>query len=52
MIYFPHGSIWISVPDNQIESEENVRVPIDRLTVAYSRAPNIGNLVSYRKIDK
>ena len=37
---------------NQIELEENVRVPIDRLTVAYSRAPNIGNLLSYRKIDK
>jgi hypothetical protein len=37
---------------NQIRNHENQRIPIDQLTIAYSRPPNFGNLFSVRKFHK
>ena len=39
-------------PLNHVENDCNERIPIDRLTIAYSRAPNFGNMFSVRKIQK
>ena len=39
-------------PLNQLETSTEVPVPIDRLIICYHRGPNLGNLLSYRKIDK
>ena len=39
-------------PLNQIKNNLGARLPVDRMVIAYSRAPNIGNLLSYRKICK
>jgi len=36
---------------NHLTNREGYRVPIKKLTVAYSRAPNLGNLLSCRKLD-
>ena len=38
--------------NNLIEDGVLATVPIDRLTIAYRRAPNMGNLLSYRNIEK
>ena len=35
-----------------IRNNEGHNIPIERMTVAYSRPHNLGNLLSYRKIDK
>ena len=35
---------------SHITQKDGALIPIHRLVVAYSRAPNIGNLLSYRKI--
>ena len=35
---------------NRLRCRSGVLVPIDQLVIAYSRAPNLGNLFSYRKI--
>ena len=40
------------IPLNYLKNHEGYPVPIKQLTVCYSRAPNLGNLLSYRKIDK
>ena len=40
------------LPLNQLTNYEGKKIPIDGMLVAYSRAPNIGNLLSYRKINK
>ena len=37
---------------NQIRNHENQRIPIDQLTIAYSRPPNFGNMFSVRKFHK
>lgn len=37
---------------NQLTNQRGARVPVDKMVIAYSRAPNIGNLLSYRKICK
>eukprot|EP00956_Cyclotella_meneghiniana_P010040 scaffold13845_cov42-Cyclotella_meneghiniana.AAC.4 len=39
-------------PLNHVENDCKERIPIDRLTIAYSRAPNFGNMFSVRKIRK
>jgi hypothetical protein len=35
-----------------VRNHRNVPTDIDQLTVAYSRPPNLGNLLSYRRLDK
>ena len=35
-----------------VRNHRNAPTAIDQLTVAYSRPPNLGNLLSYRCIDK
>jgi hypothetical protein len=37
---------------NQIKNHEQQRIPIDQLTIAYSRATNFGNMFSVRKFQK
>lgn len=37
-------------PLNHLNAGHGVKVPIDKLVIAYSRAPNLGNRFSYRKI--
>ena len=44
----PPGEIHI----NQIKNHEGERIPIDQLTIAYSRPPNFGNMFSVRKFNK
>ncbi|KAL7526875.1 hypothetical protein ACHAWF_001948 [Thalassiosira exigua] len=39
-------------PLNRLSCNGGGPLPIDKLTIAYSRAPNLGNKLSYRKIDK
>ena len=39
-------------PLNHLTNYKGEKNPIDGMLVAYSRAPNIGNLLSYRKINK
>lgn len=36
---------------SRMRNKRSVRLGFDRMTVAYSRAPNLGNLLSYRLID-
>ena len=36
-------------PLNRVTNDKGARIPIDQLTVAYSRAPNLGNVFSVRK---
>ena len=38
--------------NNLIEDGVSATVPIDQLIIAYRRAPNMGNLLSYRNIQK
>ena len=40
------------LPLNQLTNFEGDRIQVDGMLIAYSRAPNIGNLLSYRKINK
>jgi hypothetical protein len=47
-VFHPPGS----KPLNHLEAENGCLIPIDKLVIAYSRAPNLGNLFSYRKICK
>ena len=44
-VMFPNGKR----PLNELVNVEDQRIPIDQLTIAYSRAPNFGNLFSVRK---
>jgi hypothetical protein len=37
---------------NQVYNLQNHRIPIDQLTIAYSRPPNFGNMFSVRKFHK
>ena len=37
---------------NQVTAPSGALIPVDSMIIAYSRAPNIGNLLSYRKICK
>lgn len=37
---------------NQFKNLEDQRIPIDQLTIAYSRPPNLGNMFSIRKFHK
>ena len=37
---------------NQLTNYKGETIPIDGMLIAYNRAPNIGNLLSYRKINK
>ena len=37
---------------NQVKNMEDQRIPIDQLTIAYSRPPNFGNMFSVRKFHK
>ncbi len=39
-------------PLNELVNFRGSKLPVDRLTIAYSRAPNLGNLFSVRKIHK
>ena len=39
-------------PLNKFTNSQGARIPIDKLIVCYSRAPNLGNQFSYRKICK
>ena len=39
-------------PLNQCTNHEGAPIPIDKLVIAYSRAPNLQNLLSCRKIDE
>lgn len=39
-------------PLNQLTNYDNNKIPIDQLTIAYSRPPNFGNMFSTRKFHK
>ena len=39
-------------PLNYLKNIDEAPIPIDKLVIAYSRAPNLGELLSYRKICK
>ena len=39
-------------PLNHLKNYFGYKVPIDQMVIAYSRPPNLSNLLSYRKIDK
>jgi hypothetical protein len=39
-------------PLNQLTNYDNNKIPIDQLTIAYSRPPNLGNMFSTRKFHK
>jgi len=46
----------VSMPPNQkklseLTNDMGYPIPISKLTIAYSRAPNLGNLLSYRKLN-
>ena len=41
-----------ALPLNLLKNSKGNRIPIDGMLIAYSRAPNIGNLLSYRKLNK
>ena len=38
------------LPLNMMHSNSGAEIPVDQLTIAFHRAPNLGNLLSYRKI--
>ena len=42
----PHRKI----PLNHLENQNSEPIPIDKLVIAYSRPPNLSNMLSYRKI--
>lgn len=37
---------------NMCTNYSGAPIPVDRLVIAYSRPPNLGNILSYRKLDK
>jgi hypothetical protein len=39
-------------PLNQLANYNKSKIPIDQLTIAYSRPPNFGNVFSVRKFHK
>jgi hypothetical protein len=41
---------WTAAPGRLPTSSSHTRMGIDRMIIAYSRAPNLGNLLSYRKL--
>ena len=46
------GHIWTppnKSPFSQLKNRQELPIPICKLTVAYSRAPNLGNILSYCK---
>jgi len=45
-VFSPQGELKL----NQLTNREGELVPIDSMVLAFSRAPNIGNKLSYRKI--
>ena len=53
-------SVWRNIiasplhkkPLNRCTNQFDELIPIDQMVIAYSRAPNFGNLLSYRKICK
>ena len=45
-LYHPRGGR----PLNCLTSRDKALIPIDQMVIAYSRAPNLGNILSYRKI--
>ena len=47
-VFSPQGEL----KPNQLTNRQGELVPIDRMVLAFSRAPNIGNKLSYRKICK
>ena len=42
----------LKTPLNHIENHNGHKIPIDQMVIAYSRPPNLSNMLSYRKIDK
>ena len=46
-VYHPPGKL----PLNKLTNREGKTISTNQLVIAYSRAPNLGNLLSYRKID-
>ena len=46
IVFQPSGTL----PLNQLRNADGELIPIDQMVIAYSRAPNIGNLLSYCKI--
>ncbi|KAL7524567.1 hypothetical protein ACHAXR_000628 [Thalassiosira sp. AJA248-18] len=38
------------LPLNKMKNLEGAEVPVDKMIIAYHRAPNLGNLLSYRKV--
>ncbi|KAL7534531.1 hypothetical protein ACHAXR_005939 [Thalassiosira sp. AJA248-18] len=46
IVFAPKGK----TPLNLLTNSEGHPIPIDQLTICYSRAPNLGNQLSYRKI--
>jgi len=40
------------LPLNEMTNNAGKEIEVDQLTIAYHRAPNLGNLLSYRKITK
>ena len=39
-------------PINKMKNYRGAEIPLDQLIIAYHQAPNLGNLLSYRKIEK
>jgi hypothetical protein len=48
LVFHPPGE----APLNSLTNREGEPTPIDQMVIAYSRAPNLGNMLSYRKICK
>ena len=40
------------VPLHKMENKQGSEIPLDKMIIAYHCAPNLGNLLSYRKIVK
>ena len=38
-------------PFSRLTNESGYNIPVERLTIAWHRPPNLGNLLSYRKLD-
>ena len=47
-IFSPDGKQQL----NHLHNKDGAPIPVDRMVVAYSRAPNIGEMLAYRKICK
>ena len=42
----------IELPFSELKNQEGRKIPLEKLTVCYSTHPNLGSLLSYRKICK